>query len=324
MTAPLRVLCWAGMPSPAALAEAGRRLGVTVETEEVSSNERLEERLDAEPWDVVFPSDYLVARLDARGALADLDLPIAVQDRLAPWAREFAHDPGNRCSVPFAFGTTGYLAVRDAVPGLGGWCALLRPAGGVRVGMLSEAREVVGAALLATGHDPNDASAAALADAEALLLQQRPHVVRFDSDDFTGPVERRAVDVHHAWSSPGAAVARASTHLEYVVPREGAVLWVTTGAVPASAPRVDVARAFLVELADPQLAVRTTAEEGYATPSQAARDLLPRGLRDDPALFPGLDVLARTHTLLDLGPDEVAVTSLFARICDLTPGGSLL
>src|SRR3712207_4387072 len=114
------------MPAAEALAEAARRIGVEVEAEPVASNELLEARMAQEPWDVVFPSDYLVERLVVRGALLALDAPEGVVARVAPWARDGAHDPGCRRSLPFAFGTTGYLCA-DAFGGTGSWADLLEP-----------------------------------------------------------------------------------------------------------------------------------------------------------------------------------------------------
>src|SRR5690349_12035777 len=214
------------MPAAAALAEAGRRLGEPVIAEAVASNERLEARLQEERFDVAFPSDYLVERLVARGALAPLEPPEHLLAQLAPWACAAVHDPGCRWSLPFAFGTTGYLCT-DALAGARGWTDLLAPPAGVRVGMLDEVREVVGAALLAAGRSPNDASDAALAGARDRLLRQRPSVARYDSEDFVGPLVRGEVAAHQAWSGPAAAAARAHRGLRYVLPEEGANLWLT-------------------------------------------------------------------------------------------------
>lgn len=312
MTA-LRVLCWPGMPAPEALAEAARRIGVSVSAEEVASNERLEERMREAPFDVVFPSDYLVERLVGRGELLELEAPARVTGRIAGWARDAAHDPGCRFSLPFAFGTTGYLC--DArLPEARAWMDLLRPPAGTRIGMLAEVREVVGAALIALGLSPNDAGDEAVGRARALLLAQRPHVAQYDSDDFVGPVVRGAVAAHQAWSGPAAVAVRAHAALRYVVPDEGAALWITTGAVPAGAEHAEAARALLLELADPALAALTTRIRGYATPNEPARERLPPALRDDRTLFPPDAVLRRCHAFHDLGDAEARLVRVYEEI----------
>jgi spermidine/putrescine-binding protein len=302
------------MPADEPLADAARRIGVALHVETVSSNERLEARLHEEAFDVVFPSDYLVERLMARGELRELELPEEVVNRIAPWARDAPHDPGCRWSLPFAFGTTGYVYDARRWSAAGSWMDLLRPADGTRVGMLDEVREVVGAALIALGSSPNDTGDAALARARDLLLAQRSHVSAYDSDDFIGPVVRGDVGAHQAWSGPAAAARREHDWLRYVVPDEGAGLWITTGAIPADARDPDAARALLLELADPATAARTTIDRGFATPNESARARLPAALRDDATLFPGADVLARCHTFRDLGEDTARFERVFAEV----------
>jgi spermidine/putrescine transport system substrate-binding protein len=305
------VIAWPGMPDPGALKEAAARVGRPVTLEPVSSNEDLEQLMAGpEPADLVFPSDYLVERLVAADALVALEVPGVVRDRLAGWARELDCDPGCRWSIPFAFGTTGVLC--DVAAGGGdSWSVLFDPALDGKVGMLDEVREVLGAALIAAGHDPNDISEGALADARSMLDRQRGRVARYDSDDFVAPVARGEVVAHHAWSGPAAMAVREHARLRYLVPREGAVLWVTTAAVPAAAAEPEVSMRLLAELTDPELAARTTAQNGFATPSGAARDLLPEALREDPALFPAPATIARCRTLHDLGAGEGRLAAAF-------------
>src|SRR5437868_11633489 len=89
----MRVLAWQGMPSMEAMRTVAHRMDADLEVLVISSNEHLEELLrDDEPFDVVFPSDYLVQRLRQNGRLLELGpLPLA---RLEPWAVEAAYDPG--------------------------------------------------------------------------------------------------------------------------------------------------------------------------------------------------------------------------------------
>jgi spermidine/putrescine-binding protein len=299
----VRLLAWPGMPAPEAVERAARTLGVRVEREDISSNEVLEERVREDPrFDVIFPSDYMVERLRGEGRLAEVGADQLPLERLEAWAADAEHDRGCRHSVPFAFGTTGVLHDSRRIT-VSSWRDVFEPAPDARVGMLSEVRELIGAALIAAGHSPNDADA--LEEAVALLQRQRPAVVRYDSDDFVGPVEAGEVVAHQAWSGPAAAAVRRQPHLRYVVPEEGAVLWLTAAAVPVSAPDPELSRRLIRELMNPELAAMTTASYGYATPNAAARKLLPAELRDDPALFPPQEALERCHVLRDLAPADL-------------------
>jgi spermidine/putrescine transport system substrate-binding protein len=304
----LTVLAWPGMPANGALTAAADRLGCRVMATVVASNELLEAQLCSSPgtFDLIFPSDYLVERLASSGSLLHLDHDSLPLDRLADWSVSAQHDPSCQWSVPFAFGTTGYLTRDESASS---WHELFDPSPPRRVGMLDEVREVVGAALIATGHDPNETSEHALGAARALLTHQRPCVARYDSDDFISPVVSGELSIHQAWSGPAARVARRDSGLHYVVPDEGAVLWITTAAIPASAPDPIASTALLCELMAPELAAWTTIETGFATPNEAARLELPSEVRNDERLFPRAETMARCHPLRDLGEREKLLTS---------------
>jgi spermidine/putrescine transport system substrate-binding protein len=307
---PLRLLSWPGMPAREALTAVGQRIGVEIEVDDtIVDNGVLEARLAAgERFDLICPSDYLVAKLAAQGALLPLDDALLPgRAGLAEWARDPAYDRGDRFSVPLAFGTVGFLYDRAALGGdPSSWRALLDPAEGVRVGLLAEHREVVAAALLATGRSANDADPEALAAARELLLSGAAAYARLDSDDFVSPVVARELAAHQAWSGPASAAARADAGLGYVVPDEGAVAWVTTVAISAGCPRPRLAHAAIEALLDPALARITVERNGYATPNAAARALLGPELRDDPALFPDAATMDRCTTLeaLDAAAEE--------------------
>lgn len=307
------MLVWPGMPAQEALGEAARRLGTTtIEAVVVSSNERLEAELAAgAPFDLVFPSDYLVERLGAAGRLMPLDgLPL---ERLAAWAVAAEYDPGCGYSVPFAYGTTGILRGPHAAPSPS-WWSLLRPPAGTPVGMLDEAREVIGAALMALGRSPNDTGQDALREARRVLFAQQPNVADYDSDDFCEPVARGEVAAHQAWSGPAAQAVRGNAGLSYIAPIEGATLWTTAAAIPIDAPDAERSLRLLRELMDPELAALTTARNGYATPNRPARALLPAALREDPMLFPDARVRARCHTLKDLGSAEARLLDIWTEL----------
>ncbi len=87
----------------------------------------------------------------AAGARSAPALPLA---RIAPWAREAPHDPGLPLVAAVRLRHDGLSLHRRAGrrPRVGRCCSRRRP--GVRVGMLDEVREVVGAALLAAAPQP--------------------------------------------------------------------------------------------------------------------------------------------------------------------------
>lgn len=316
MPVPLRLIVWPGMPDSGALEAAGRRIGRELEIEVISSNEDLEGLLDSEPpFDLITPSDYLVEKLVAEDRLIDLSERFeGGRGDFEGWARNPLWDPDEKFCVPLAFGTTGLLHSSSRLPGLESWSQFFEPAPGARVGLLDEVREVVGAALIAAGHSPNETAAGPLEDAARLLDEQCEAVCSVSSDDFTGPVERDEVDVHQAWSGPASLSVRQNPDLAYVVPREGALLWVTTGAIPAGAPDPEAAARLLETLIEPELASLAVINGGYSTPNRRVREVISPELQADRALFPDEETILRCQALSSLTADgERAMADLLDR-----------
>lgn len=306
----LRTIVWPGMPDRSALARAAEATGRDLEIVVVSSNEELE-RLMTErgPWDLVTPSDYMVEKLVAAGRLIELDPEGRLdRNRLAEWCRRPEYDPDERFSWPLAFGTTGILFDRELIPGSLYWREFFQPASGVKVGLLSEIREVIGAALLAIGRPPNSTDPMDLAAAQELLERQRPAVGSISSDDFTGPVIRGEVSMHQAWSGPAAAAARGHQRFGYAVPEDGALLWVTTAAIPADAVDPAGARRLLENLIKPANGRLAVENGGYSTPDEQIRAVLPDPVGADPILFPDPEVIRRCDRLVSI--DETAEQAL--------------
>ena len=314
MKSPVRLLAWNGMPAQVALDDVATRLWLSLETTRISSNEALEAAMGEEQFDLVCPSDYMVERLAREGRLVRLDegaLPNL--SFLSGWCRDQAFDPDCRFSVPLAFGTTGFL-VGSGVRAAPSWESLFRPRPGQRIGMLGEVREVVGAALLAGGYSLNDTSDEALGAAYSLLMEQHPHVIAYSSEDFLTPVVTRLVDLQHAWSSPGFMALERAPGVGYVVPFEGATLWITTIAIPTGCSDVELAHRVLNELLLPEVALLTASASGMATPNYCARERLPARVRENPTLYPGEDVLARCEIAKDLGEDGKKMDALWQRL----------
>jgi len=315
MSEPMRAIVWPGMPDGLGLERAAAAIGRRLEVEVVSSNEDLETLMETgRPYDLVFPSDYLVEKLAAAGRLRDISDDSRIdRDELAEWCRHPAYDPDERFAVPFAFGVTGYL--HDGARAHSTWSDFFDPAEGVTVGLLDEVREVLGAALVMAGLSPNRLDPDSLATAARILQTQKPAVRSVSSDDFTGPVERGEVSIHQAWSGPASMAIRRSPGLGFTIPEEGALLWVTTASIPADSPDPDAAMELIAALMEPQIAALAIENGGYSSPNIAARDLLRPELRDDPVLFPPAEEIARCRTTTSISDDEErAMNELWSRV----------
>lgn len=104
--------------------------------------------------------------------------------------------------------------------------------------------------------------------------------------------------------------------LRYVIPDEGAALWVDYVAVPAASAQSELATRFIEFLLDPEIAALNANFLRYATPNQAALD---RGLvvdKDDPQIYPPEALLAKLYVPRDCsGRPRTLSTSCWSSSC---------
>jgi len=300
------------------VADFERRTGCEVHVDTYSSNEALLEKLQSgvADYDLVVPSDYMLRILVAQGLLHPLDH--ARLGRFANLGRFFLDrdfDPGNRYSIPFLWGTTGFGYDRRKLGVLDSWQALFDPRHGGRILMLDDVREAFAAALELDGRSLNERDPAALRRAAERLKAQKPLVRTYNSSDFANLLAAGDVDIAQGYNGELArVVARDPARFAYVVPKEGATLWIDSLAVPRTTRHLAAAYAFLDYVLDPEVAARIVGGIRYATANQAAWPRIAPDIRRDSAIFPPPDVLARCTLLRDLGDTTPLLDELWTEI----------
>jgi spermidine/putrescine-binding protein len=171
--------------------------------------------------------------------------------------------------------------------------------------MLDDARETIGAALKWKGGSYNATSTAQLELAKRLLIEQKPLVRAYDSGNFHDVLLSGDVWLSQGWSGQFAKVMAQDPDLDYVIPKEGASLFIDSLVIPASAPHPELAHAFIDFTLEPEIAAEICRTMYYSTPNRAALPLLPAELRENPAIFPPPDVMARLELIEDLGEATV-------------------
>src|SRR5690606_13489980 len=136
----------------------------------------------------------------------------------------------------------------------------------------------------------------------------RPYVRYFDSTKMLLDLPNREVCVAMTWSgdyavaSRRAAEAGAPINLAYSVPREGVPVWMDAIYPPAAAPPPDNAHKFINFLLRPEVIAAITNFTGYANCNRDATPLVEPDIRNDPAIYPDDEVIARLHAVTVLPP----------------------
>jgi spermidine/putrescine-binding protein len=312
---------WSDYMDPELVTAFEQQYGVDVVEDFYESNEALIAQMQAGAvYDLIVPSDYMVGIMIQNGLLAPLNrTAVPNLANLDPKFTELPYDPGPEYSAAFQYGTTG-LGVNVATVGEDyprSWALLFDPEltaefpGGVSV--LNDPREAMGAALKYLGYSLNDTDLTHLQAAADLIAAAKPGIAAFDSDQNDEALVAGEVAVAHGYS--GAMIvamtdAANPDDFEYILPEEGATLWIDNMTVPANAEHPCTAFTFMNFILDAENGAALTNFIWYGTPNQASVDLV------DPAVVEfyaptfeaqGLEVIE------DTGDYEINFTDFLAQ-----------
>ncbi|PSJ47880.1 spermidine/putrescine ABC transporter substrate-binding protein [Zobellella endophytica] len=313
----LSVYAWAEYLPDSVLTDFTKETGVRVDYATFDSNEALYAKLKllqtsgaSESYDLIFPSSYMLSKMAREGMLTPLDkskLPHLEQLEPSLLDREF--DPGNRFSVPYAFGSTAIAVNRDELADaeITSWQDLWSGQWQGQLMLTDDIRENFQMALLTLGHSANSREPAEIKAAYDKLVTLQDNVLLYNSDNPRMPYVAGEVSLGLIWSDQAYKTQQDGMPLEYVYPEEGAIFWVDSAAIPANAKSVDAAHQFIDFLMRPEIAARIIQELGIAVPNQGAKALLPAEVADNQVLFPSGDIVAKGHFQDDLGDEVLAV-----------------
>jgi spermidine/putrescine transport system permease protein len=314
----LNLYIWSNYIAPETLAKFERRYGVTVNVDLYDSNEALLAKLQAgnAGYDVVCPSDYSVQVLLAQHLLQPLDRSALPNLRhIDPAFLDRGYDKGNRYSVPYFWGTAGIAYNRSKVRApVDSWTALWDPRYRGRILMLDDAREAFGAALKSRGHSLNTTDRARLEEARDLLVRQKPLVRAYNSTNFEDVLLSGDVWLAHGWNGQFAKAMAQDPDIVYVIPKEGATVFIDNLAIPVDARNAELAHAFIDFTLEPDVAAEICETMKYSSPNRSAWPKLSAATRRNSAVFPPADVFDRLELIEDLGEVTVLYDELWTEV----------
>jgi putrescine transport system substrate-binding protein len=313
----LNVYNWSDYVAEDTIARFEQESGIKVVYDVYDANEMLEAKLLAgsSGYDVVFPSARPFAQRHVQAKLyAELDrAKLGNFGNLDPQVLAALEDvdPGNKHLMPYMWGTTGIgynvAKVRERLGAdfpLDSWNLLFDPAVAAKlkdcgIALLDDEQEGFGAALIYLGRDPNGVGGGEIDAASALYAQARPFVRYFHSSKYIDDLANGEICVAMGYNGDvlqardRAAEAGNGVEVAYIIPKEGALRWIDTAAIPADAPHADNAHAFLDFLMRPDVMAPISNYVSYASANSAAKPLVDEAVRNDPGIYPADAVLAR-------------------------------
>ncbi|PWW01364.1 spermidine/putrescine-binding protein [Hoeflea marina] len=314
----VNVYNWSDYIDESILEEFTKETGIKVVYDVYDSNEVLETKLLAGStgYDLVVPTGTFLARQIQAGVYQKLDksklpnlsnMDPKISERLAKY------DPGNEHAINYMWGTTGLGINVDMVKErlgdqpLNTWDIVFKPElisklADCGVYMLDTSEEIIPAALNYLGLDPDSNSPDDIAKAEELLQTIRPSVKKFHSSEYINALANGDICLAVGWSGDilqardRAAEADQGVKVEYVIPKEGALMWFDSFAIPADAKHVEEAHEFLNYMMKPEVAAKASNYVYYANGNLASKEFLNEDVIGDAAIYPDEATFGRLYS----------------------------
>jgi len=177
----------------------------------------------------------------------------------------------------------------------------LKPCG---MTLLDTPDEVLPAALIYLGRDPNSTSDADLKAAGEVISKARSGYRYFHSSSYINDLANGAICVAHGYAGDlfqarkRAAEAKNGVDIGIFLPKEGAIFNIDVMAIPKDAPHPDNAHMFINYLLEPKVVAAITSAVGYANAVPASRQFIPKEISEDPVVYPPPEVKLYTATLV--------------------------
>lgn len=283
----LYLYTWDTYVAPDLFKKFEKETGIEIVADVYDSNDALMAKLKAGgTYDVVSPSGNYVPLLMAEKLLQPLPAEIrAMGPDLEKDLQKPPYDPDLTYSLPLFYGSTG-LAVDTKLTSekIDSWKQyFVRPEGEKpTLGEMDEVSTITDVASLALGLPFCDSKPESFKAIQELLLKQKPFVKTYSVTGYIERLTANEVAMQMAWNGDVYKVRQQNPAIKFVYPKEGVELWVDNFAIPSGAKNTDGAAKFIAFMMKPENAAAYAVFSGYPPSLAAARELLPKEMKDAP------------------------------------------
>lgn len=280
----VNVCSWGEYIDESLITEFEEQTGIRVNYQTAESNEALYSliKMGGADFDVIAPSDYMIARLIEENMLAELDYTnIPNFDLIDDQYKHLSYDPQNKYTVPYMWGTVGiiYNTTMVAEP-ITSWSAMFDPQYAGQVLMINNSRDALMAALCSLGYDINTTDEAQLTEAYQLVKDAKDAGVyqAFVMDEVFQKMEGGNAAIAMYYAGDYLTMLENNEDLAFVVPEEGSNWFVDAMCVLKSTQHKEEAEAWINFMASTECNLANMDCIWYASPNTQA-------LADYPAYY---------------------------------------
>jgi spermidine/putrescine transport system substrate-binding protein len=313
---------WDAYMAPDAMETFKAATGISGEVVKHATNEEIMGKLVAsggKGYDVVFVSSPFAEVLNQLGLVEPVDASkVPNLANLYPEVTQLAYDPGNKFSVPYTWGTTGLCYRSDLVkPEPTSWNDLLKPSDEIKgkTTMLATDRWLLAAGQLANGFSVNEVDPAKMEQVKNTLIDAKKTLLAYDDTTFYAKLVSGEAVLVQAWDGWCNIGITENKDIKYVIPKEGADLYVDTMVVMKASENKDAAFQFINFILDAKNHAWTAQNTFYKVPNKPAMESLPA---DFMATYPNMAMpaaeLAKYEVLRDVGDAQKEYSRIVSEI----------
>lgn len=304
----LRVLNWGEYIDPDALKEFEQANNVTIEYSEFNSVDEFTSIFfdSKNKYDVIFPTSSIIRIMAENDLIIPLDKSrfnnFSDLNPVVMSGLELL-DTGNVYSIPYMWGTTGIGINTKEVkkvgidPNSNSWALLFDSTKRKKlmqcgIGIVNERDEIFAAALKYLGYSLNTSSKAELQAAGQLLKETIADINYLHSTQYTDDLKDNKICLAVGYSGDILTEVAENSDLQYVIPKEGAAMWIDIMAIPKNAPNKDMAYAFIDYMMSAKISGRNSNFTAYPSPMLNAQQYVDADILNDPTIYPNEQTLA--------------------------------
>jgi spermidine/putrescine transport system permease protein len=267
-----------------------KETGIKVNYETYASNEEMTAKLlaGASNYDLIQPSEYTVQALIRMKKLAEIDwTKVPNIKNIDPAYLHMGYDPDQKFSVPWMSGTVGIVVNTDKIKDpILGYKDVFTDSHKNRIVVVNDNREMVSWVLDTLGIPINNITPDNLDKVRPVLAGWLKLIKVYDSDSPKTALINGDVDLGIVWSGEAALCWQQDHKFHYVLPAEGAHMFVDNLCIPIGAAHKDAALKFLDYILRPNVSKLISDKFPYTNPNAEARKLLSPDQLANPASYP--------------------------------------
>ena len=306
----LIVYNWGEYIDPETIEMFKEETGYDVIYDVFETNEIMYPKVAADPsqYDVICPSDYMIAKMSGEGLLAELDMDDMPQAKKNIgedyWKMSRDFDPENKYSVPYCWGTVGILYNSKLIDEeLDSWESLWDPKYNDDILMQDSVRDLFMVALKKLGYSLNSTDIDELEEAKELLIQQKPLVQAYVVDEVRDKMIAGESAIGVIYSGEAEYTREENEDLVYSIPKEGTNVWIDSWVVTKDSRHKKAAKEWIDFMCRPDIALMNFEYIYYSTPNVGAMELMDEETRANEVLFPDLSKYSGLEAYKYLGKD---------------------